>query len=96
MIWVILAVIIFAVLFVMILVPKAAKGYNVDWGKGFTRVFYVAAFILAGISAIAAGDAFEDPILPKVLLTFVVVLLISIGAIKALVWVLSAFKKEKK
>ena len=30
MVWVILAVVVFGALFIMILVPKAAKGYNVD------------------------------------------------------------------
>ena len=80
----------------MILVPKAAKSYNVDWGKGFTRVFYVAAFIFAIIAAVGASDAFEEPVLPKFIATFVVVFLVSILIIKLLGWIFGGFKKDGK
>ena len=50
MAWVIIVAVIFIVLFVMILVPKAAKSYtdkeglkNVAWGKGFKRIYFVAS-----------------------------------------------------
>jgi len=43
----VLAVAIFVILFIMILLPKAIKGWNVSWGSGFERIYYVAAFFLA-------------------------------------------------
>lgn len=50
MTWVILIAIIFVVLFVMILLPKATKGYTgkdnlteVAWAKVFKRIYYLAS-----------------------------------------------------
>ena len=35
------------IVFIIWLLPKAFKGWNVSWGSGFTRVYYVVAFFLA-------------------------------------------------
>jgi len=50
MAWVIIVAVIFIVLFVMILVPKAAKSYtdteklkDVAWGRGFSRIYFIAS-----------------------------------------------------
>ena len=44
--WAILAVAIFVILFIMLLLPKAIKGWRVSWGSGFSRIYYVLAFII--------------------------------------------------
>ena len=79
----------------MILVPKAIKGWNVSWGTGFSRVFYVAAFVLSVIFAVAISDGFEEPAVVKTLVAFAVAFLASIVAIKVIGWVFGGFIKKK-
>ena len=50
--WAILAVAIFAILFIMILMPKATKGWDLAWGKGFARIYYVLAFVISALLAL--------------------------------------------
>ena len=38
------------------LFPKAIKGWNVAWGKGFTRIYYVLAFIVTLVLAGTESD----------------------------------------
>ena len=54
--WLILAIIIIITLFILWLFPKAIKGWNVAWGKGFTRIYYVLAFIVTLVLAGTESD----------------------------------------
>jgi|TARA_Y100000031_G_C8043981_1_gene303057 hypothetical protein len=94
--WVILAVAIFVIIFIMILLPKALKGWNLAWGKGFIRIYYVLAFIGSAIGAV--GTSLDKPPQGDVdffefALFFIIYFLLAIVAIKVLIWIFGAFKK---
>ena len=69
MVWVIVIAVIFVVLFLMILVPKAAKGYTdseklktVAWGKGFKRIYFLASALwIGGFTMMLVEDPITDP-----------------------------------
>ena len=100
MIWVILIALIFVVLFVMILAPKATKGYtgkkdltNVAWAKGFKRIYFVASALWMGgltMMLILEEDLAQDAIIPVLIL-----ILAPVPVYYFLNWILSGFKKDK-
>tara|TARA_B100000700_G_C14350382_1_gene536852 strand:- start:208 stop:522 length:315 start_codon:yes stop_codon:yes gene_type:complete len=101
MIWVILIALIFVVLFVMILAPKATKGYtgkkdltNVAWAKGFKRIYFVASALWMGgltMMLILEEDLAQDAIIPVLIL-----ILAPVPVYYFLNWILSGFKKDKR
>ena len=101
MIWVILIALIFVVLFVMILAPKATKGYtgkkdltNVAWAKGFKRIYFVASALWMGgltMMLILEEDLAQDAIIPVLIL-----ILAPVAVYYFLNWILSGFKKDKR
>ena len=101
MIWVILIALIFVVLFVMILAPKATKGYtgkkdltNVAWSKGFKRIYFVASALWMGgltMMLILEEDLAQDAIIPVLIL-----ILAPVAVYYFLNWILSGFKKDKR
>ena len=100
--WVILIAIIFVVLFVMILFPKATKGYtgkdnltDVAWAKGFKRIYFVASTLWIGgfiLMAFADPEGLEFPqVIPLSVLTFA-----PIPVYYFIKWIFSGFNKDKK
>ena len=100
MVWVIVIAVIFVVLFLMILVPKAAKGYtdseklkNVDWGKGFSRIYFI-------LSAAWIGGFFwmlvTDPDVPQSRVPLILaVILAPIPLYFFIRFIFGGFKKEE-
>ena len=102
MVWVIVIAVIFVVLFLMILAPKAAKGYtdneklkDVAWGKGFTRIYYVASALW--IVGFASMVFFEDDPLPQSsIIPALVLILLPIPVYFFIKWIFGGFKKGEK
>ena len=94
--WAILAVAIFVILFIMILVPKAIKGWSVSWGSGFARIYYVLAFIItffiAFQNSLEQGDL--DGFLFFVLWAFYY--FIAFIGFKIFTWIFRGFIKKKR
>ena len=103
MVWVIVIAVIFVVLFLMILGPKAAKGYtdteklkDVAWGKGFKRIYFVASALWIGgfafgiVMMMSEDTDPVDPVLIPVLLAFV---LAPIPVYFFIKWIFGGFKK---
>ena len=102
MVWVIVIAVIFVVLFLMILAPKAAKGYTdseklktVAWGKGFKRIYFLlSALWMGGFAMMMIAD---DEVLPQsAQFGVLVVLLAPIPVYFFIKWIFSGFKKEEK
>jgi len=102
MVWVIVIAVIFVVLFLMILAPKAAKGYTdseklktVAWGKGFKRIYFLlSALWMGGFAMMMIAD---DEVLPQsAQFGVLVVLLAPIPLYFFIKWIFSGFKKEEK
>ena len=101
MVWVIVIAVIFVVLFLMILAPKAAKGYTdseklktVAWGKGFKRIYFLASalwMVSFSVMLFAEEDFPKEAILP-----FLMVVLAPIPLYFFIKWIFSGFKKEEK
>ncbi len=101
MVWVIVIAVIFIVLFLMILAPKAAKGYTdseklktVAWGKGFKRIYFLASalwMVSFSVMLFAEEDFPKEAILP-----FLMVVLAPIPVYFFIKWIFSGFKKEEK
>ena len=100
--WIILIAVIFVVLFLMILAPKAAKSYtdteklkDVAWGKGFTRIYFLlSALWIGGFSMMMF---FEDDPLPQSAQFLVLVLILApIPVYFFIKWIFGGFKKEEK
>ena len=99
--WVILIAIIFVALFVMILVPKATKGYtgkdnltNVAWAKGFKRIYFLASalwMVSLSVMLFAEEDFPKEAIIP-----FLMVVLAPIPLYYFIKWIFSGFKIDKK
>ena len=104
MVWVIVIAVIFVVLFLMILGPKAAKGYtdteklkDVAWGKGFKRIYFVASALWIGALAIMFGQMqsageLEEAALPIAFLAIIA----PIPVYFFIKWIFGGFKKEEK
>ena len=101
MVWVIVIAVIFVVLFIMILAPKAAKGYtdseklkDVAWGKGFTRIYFVASALwMVGFGTMLFTDPPEDP---NFIFVALVLILAPIPVYFFIKWIFGGFKKEEK
>ena len=100
MVWVIVIAVIFVVLFLMILVPKAAKGYtdseklkNVAWAKGFKRIYFVASALWIGGFGMMI---FDDPLDQTPMITALVLILAPIPVYFFIKWIFGGFKKEEK
>ncbi len=100
MAWVIIVAVIFIVLFVMILVPKAAKSYTdkeglkkVAWGKGFKRIYFVASALWIGGLTIMV---FTDPPDQSRMFAALVLILAPILIYFFIKWIFGGFKKEEK
>ena len=102
MIWVILIAVVFVVLFIMILAPKATKGYtgkkdltNVAWAKGFKRIYFLVSgiwmFLIMLLLIMTAGEEHAMPI-PAGLLF----ILAPIPIYYFINWIFSGFKKDKR
>lgn len=102
MTWVILIAIIFVVLFVMILVPKATKGYTgkdnlteVAWAKGFKRIYFVGSALWMVSTAVMFfaedGDWPKSAIIPLFL-----IITAPVPIYYFIKWIFSGFKKDKK
>ena len=101
--WVILIAIIFVVLFVMILVPKATKGYtgkdnltDVAWAKGFKRIYFLASALWIGGFAMMLFFDGENPIPQSNIIPAIIFVLAPIPLYYFIKWIFSGFKKEKK
>ncbi len=99
--WVILIAIIFVVLFVMILFPKATKGYtgkdnltDVAWAKGFKRIYFVASALWIGGFAMMLFA--EENFSQEAMLPFLIITLAPIPVYYFIKWIFSGFKKDKK
>lgn len=99
--WIILIAVIFVVLFVMILFPKATKGYtgkdnltDVAWAKGFKRIYFVASALWM-VSLLVVVFA-EDDFPKEAILPFLLVVIAPIPLYYFIKWIFSGFKKEKK
>ena len=78
MVWIIVIAVIFVVLFLMILVPKASKGYTdseklktVAWGKWFKRIYFLASALwMGGLTTmlILEEDLDQSVIIPVLIL----------------------------
>jgi len=86
----------------MILVPKASKGYTdseklktVAWGKGFTRIYFLASALWIGGFTVALV---VDPVTnPEVSMIPIMILVIApIPVYFFIKWIFSGFKKEEK
>ena len=99
MVWVIIVAVIFVVLFVMILAPKAAKGYtkgnlkDVAWAKGFNRIYFVASAIWIGGFGMML---FSDPPDQSRMIPALVLILAPIPVYFFIKWIFGGFKKEEK
>ena len=100
--WIILIAIVFVVLFVMILVPKATKGYtgkdnltDIAWAKGFKRIYFLVSgiwmFLIMLLLIMTAGEEHAMPI-PAGLLF----ILAPIPIYYFINWIFSGFKKDKR
>tara|TARA_A100001011_G_C13806376_1_gene633103 strand:- start:233 stop:547 length:315 start_codon:yes stop_codon:yes gene_type:complete len=101
MIWVILIAIIFVILFVMILAPKATKGYtgkkdltNVAWSKGFKRIYFVASALWMGFLLLVL--IFEEDMAQEALIPVLFLILAPIPVYYFVNWIFSGFKKDKR
>jgi|TARA_B110000444_G_scaffold222135_1_gene223902 hypothetical protein len=100
--WVILIAIIFVVLFVMILVPKATKGYtgkdnltDVAWAKGFKRIYFVASTLwIGGFTIALMADPPTDPDVSKI--PMIIFVISPIPVYFFIKWIFSGFKQVKK
>ena len=101
MIWVILIAVVFVVLFIMILAPKATKGYtgkkdltNVAWAKGFKRIYFLASALwMVSLLVIFFSD---DDFAKEFLLPFLMLVLAPIPIYYFINWIFSGFKKDKR
>ena len=98
MVWVIIIAAIFVVLFVMILLPKATKSYNVAWGSGFSRIYYVLAFIITFF--VAFDKSYDGELIevngPIFFATWAFFYLIAFIGFKIFRWIFGGFKKKEK
>ena len=104
MVWVIVIAVIFVVLFLMILAPKAAKGYtdteklkDVAWGRGFKRIYFLLSALWIGALTIMFGQAqsageLEAEFMPVAL----VLILAPIPLYFFIKWIFGGFKKEEE
>ena len=99
--WIILIAIIFVVLFVMILVPKATKSYtgkkdltNIAWAKGFKRIYFLASALwMVSFSVMLFAD---DDFPKEAILPFLMVVLAPVPLYYFIKWIFSGFKRVKK
>ena len=106
MVWVIVIAVIFVVLFLMILGPKAAKGYtdteklkDVAWGKGFKRIYFLASALWIGgmgFAIVMTLSEDTDPIDPAFMPVALAFVLAPIPLYFFIKWIFSGFKKEEK
>ena len=96
--WIILIAVIFVVLFVMILVPKATKSYtgkkdltNVAWAKGFKRIYFLLSAIWMSLLLFLLIYDGEMPIIPGLLL-----IVAPIPLYYFINWIIGGFKKKEK
>ena len=102
MIWVILIAVVFVVLFIMILAPKATKSYtgkedltNVAWVKGFKRIYFVASALwMGGFTMMLILE--EDPLPKDAIIPVLFLILGPIPVYYFINWIISGFKKDKK
>ena len=102
MVWVIVIAVIFVVLFLMILGPKAAKSYtdteklkDVAWAKGFTRIYFLAsAAWIGGFSYMMFME--DDPLPQSAIIPALVLILAPIPLYFFIKWIFGGFKKEEK
>ena len=87
-----LAIIIVVLIFIIWFLPKAIKDWNVAWGKGFERIYYVAAFFLA---LAWTYETKETGGLEWWLVAGFWFLLLVVG-FKIFTWIFGAFIKKKK
>ena len=101
MVWVIVIAVIFVVLFLMILVPKATKGYtdseklkDVAWGKGFKRIYFVASALwIGGFSMMLIMDPIEKDQDQLVMIPVMILILAPIPVYFFIKWIFGGFKK---
>lgn len=103
MTWIIIIAIIFVVLFVMILLPKATKGYTgkdnlteVAWAKGFKRIYYLASAAWIGGFAMMLFFDEGSPIPQENIIPALIFVLAPIPLYYFINWIFSGFKKDKK
>ena len=102
MVWVIVIAVIFVVLFLMILAPKAAKGYtdseklkDVAWGRGFSRIYFIAsAAWIGGFSYMMFME--DDPLPQSAIIPALVLILAPIPLYFFIKFIFGGFKKEEK
>ena len=94
--WAILAVAIFAILFIMILMPKATKGWDLAWGKGFARIYYVLAFVISSLLALKDNMQTGHDDFKHWAFGFIFFFGIAFIGFKIFTWVFGGFIKKKK
>ena len=104
--WIIVIAVIFVVLFVMILIPKAAKGYtdseklkDVAWAKGFTRIYFLLSALWIGILSLMyfMEDNPTDPSENQsYTIGILLVILAPIPIYHFIKWIFGGFKKEEE
>ena len=100
--WIIVIAVIFVVLFVMILIPKAAKGYtdseklkDVAWAKGFTRIYFLLSALWIGGFTFAI--IYDPPTDPEV--SYIPVIIATLAPIPLYYFIkriFGGFKKDQK
>jgi len=82
----------------MILLPKATKSYNVAWGSGFSRIYYVLAFIITFF--VAFDKSYDGELIevngPIFFATWAFFYLIAFIGFKIFRWIFGGFKKKEK
>ena len=85
------------IVFIIWLLPKAFKGWNVSWGSGFARVYYVLASIITLLIAVNIETEDKgDFDFFGFLIMWALLYLIAFLIFKTFTWVFGAFTKKKK
>jgi len=98
--WIIAGAVILFILLLLILIPKAAKPFiktQASWGKGFSRIYFLLAFLYAFLMALLETDylapAGKDPTLFGHIFVFIIIFVPLILIFYVLRWVFRGFKK---
>ena len=93
----VILILVVIIVFIIWFLPKAFKGWNVSWGSGFARVYYVLASIITFFIAVSIGTEDKgDFDFFGFLIMWALLYLIAFLIFKTFTWVFGAFIKKKK
>ena len=92
----VILILVVIIVFIIWFLPKAFKGWNVSWGSGFARVYYVLASIITLFFALFSGMDKGDFNFFGFLIMWALLYLIAFLIFKTFTWVFGAFIKKKK